>query len=446
MAESHPRLRPLDVQHVLHAGRPYYLLRDPQQIADGQMLIPQHLGPILALCDGTLSSEAIGDSVRRSYGLPVSDAQVAELLDALDAAALLDNGVYAQRVASARAAWRAAKARPMAHAGAGYAESKRGLARQLNSFLSHARDVEPAKVEWRAGVGLLSPHIDYRRGGHTYARVWKRAVREAEVAVVFGTDHYGDDPVTLTRVPYATPYGVLPLDLPVLDGVEQAVAALAGAEAPYAGELRHRTEHSLELVLTWLHHMRGGMPLPVAPILVGSIARGRAAANGLPAAVVEAVRRATAGRRALFVASGDLAHVGPAFQGEPLDGAGKQRIRHDDGRLIQQMERGDAEGFLNEIRRTDNGNNVCGVAPIYFTMGCVAAAGAHNSPGKAQQTQAAIGAGSNGFGPASASGTGNGRVSPLPLEGETVSYAVCPADEEESSIVSIAGLFFRGAA
>ena len=117
--------------------------------------------------------------------------------------------------------------------------------------------------------GLLSPHIDYARGGEVYAQVWKRAAqaaRDAELVILLGTDHYGADLLTLTRQNYATPYGVLPTDAALVDRLATAI----GAEAAFAGELRHRGEHSLELVAVWLHHMRGGQPVPVAPILTGS--------------------------------------------------------------------------------------------------------------------------------------------------------------------------------
>lgn len=83
-----------------------------------------------------------------------------------------------------------------------------------------------------------------------------------------GTDHYGDDTFTLTRQSYATPYGKLPTVQPVVD---QALVDVIGEDAAFAGELRHQGEHSLELVATWLHHIRGGQAVEVVPILVGSL-------------------------------------------------------------------------------------------------------------------------------------------------------------------------------
>jgi len=61
---------------------------------------------------------------------------------------------------------------------------------------------------------LVSPHIDYARGGPVYAHVWK---------------------LTLTRQHYATPFGVLPTAREVVE----TLAGAMGAETAFAGELYH---------------------------------------------------------------------------------------------------------------------------------------------------------------------------------------------------------------
>jgi len=253
-------------------------------------------------------------------------------------------------------------------------------------------------------------------------------VREAEVVVVFGTDHYGDDPVTLTRVPYATPYGVLPLDAAVVQAIEHAAGKVLGADAAYAGELRHRGEHSLELVLTWVHHMRQGEPVPVVPVLVGSLSRfvrsGYSPAHDpLIAGLLDAVRRATAGRKALFVASGDLAHVGSAFAGSPLDAAGIVQVEREDNHLLRRMAEGDPEGFLHELRRVQEANNVCGTTPIYLALRSMMDAAASETDSTMLSAPSAL--------------------TPQ-VRGERVGYAICPADDAGTSVVTVAGVFFRG--
>jgi AmmeMemoRadiSam system protein B len=256
--------------------------------------------------------------------------------------------------------------------------------------------------------GLISPHIDYARGGHVYARVWARAVgaaRAAELAVILGTDHVSEgQALALTRQHYATPYGVLPT---AVDAVDTLVEAL-GAEAALDGELHHRTEHSIELAAVWLHHVRGGEPCELLPILCGPFHR--SAPSGLGAyapldldALLDALRAATAGRRTLVVASADLAHVGPAFGGRPVDMVGRARLQAADDALLAHICAGDAEGFMDQIRRVDDRNNVCGVTPIYLALRLLA-----------------------------------------PVTGVPVAYDRCPADERGASLVSICGVQFGG--
>ncbi len=401
-----PLLRPVDVRRIEHEGAPYFMLRDPLHLAEAQLFIPQHFGPALTLFDGTMEPRAIAAKVRAQYGLPLHTSHVRELVDALDEAYLLQSARFRRRYGEVLAAFRSAPNRPPALAGSGYPAERAELWQLFQEYLEEADGVTPAPVDWSQGVGLLSPHIDYERGGPVYAQVWKRAanaVAEADVAVIFGTDHFGDDLFTLTRQSYATPYGTLPTDTVVVD----ALAAALGEDAAFAGELRHRSEHSLELVAVWLHHIRAGEPLPVVPILVGSLHQhmrnGSAPQDDAQiAAALAAIKRATAGRRVLYVASGDLAHVGPAFGGAALHSAQKRSLRMADEALLAPLQLGDADGFFAEIKRVQNSNNVCGVTPLYMAL---------RSLGKVAGTQ--------------------------------LGYAHCPANAEGTSVVSVAGMFFQ---
>jgi AmmeMemoRadiSam system protein B len=252
----------------------------------------------------------------------------------------------------------------------------------------------------------LVPNIDYLCGGQVYAGVWKRAaqaVREADLVVIFGTDHHGSDPFTLTRQQYATPYGVLPTAHALINDL----AGIIGEKAAFAGELRHRNEHSLELMAVWLHHLQGGQSVELAPILVGGlhhyIYNGASPANHpLLAQVVATIRKASERRRMLVVASGDLAHVGPAFGGAPLNAHEIDRVTAADRTLLAHLCTSDANGFFAAIQQARDANNVCGVTPLYMTMRTVDQ-----------------------------------------VRGEQVGYAVCPADKQETSIVTIGGVFFH---
>ncbi|HAJ34364.1 MAG TPA: AmmeMemoRadiSam system protein B [Chloroflexi bacterium] len=403
----YPKLRQLDIRPIIHDEHPYILLRDPQRLTDQQLLVPQPLASVMAFFDGQTSIDAMVAAFRQRYRMALPAAAVSELVEALDAAMLLENERAAARRAEVLHDYRAAPYRPPALAGAGYPADAQGLWSLLQEYLENCDTAADDDIDWSQPVGLLSPHIDYARGGAVYAHVWKRAAqvaREAELVILLGTDHYGADLFTLTRQNFATPYGILPTDASL---VEQ-LAAVIGEEAAYAGELRHRGEHSLELVAVWLHHMRAGQPVPIVPILTGSFHPfmfngATPASDPMVAAVLAVLRAAMVGRRVLVVASGDLAHVGPAFGGAPLDGVARRVLRQADAALIAAMRAGDAGQFFGAIQQAQNANNVCGVAPIYLTLQLL---------GKCQGAQAG--------------------------------YAICPADAQNTSVVSVTGMVFKG--
>lgn len=404
---THPKLRALDIRPHTQAGQAYLLLRDPQQITEHALLIPQGLAPLLALCDGTRTVEAISAAVRLRLGTALPTERIEEFIAALDQAYMLDNARFAAAQAQVLAAYRNAPARSPTLAGRSYPSHKTALWQQLQDYLESADGIEPITIDWTRPFGLLSPHIDYGRGGKVYAQVWKRAaqaMREAELVILLGTDHYGADLFTLTRQNYATPYGTLPTDRTIVD----ALATVIGEEAAFGGELRHRGEHSLELVAVWLHHMRAGEPCNLVPILCGGFHH--FLYNGAHpnddrtiAGVIAVLQQVTRGRRAVVIASGDLAHVGPAFGGAPLNAATRAQLHLADQALLNHMRAGDVDGFFGEIRRIRDGNNVCGVSPIYLTMRTLAA-----------------------------------------ITGEPVGYAVCPADEVDTSVVTVGGMIFQG--
>jgi hypothetical protein len=398
-----PRLRPLDIRPHRQDGQPYFLLRDSLQVSDRMLLVPAPLGPALALCDGTHEVAAIRRMLTVRFGPHFENGVLDELLTALDGALFLENDRYREAKARALAEFRAAPFRPMSCAGNSYPADPAALRHLLDDYLAQTNDLTP-NAEAR---GLLSPHIDYARGGRVYAQAWRRAAaaaRAADLVVLFGTDHYSDVPgsLSLTRQNYATPFGVLP----TAQRIVQSVAEALGPDV-FDGELRHRGEHSLELVAVWLHHMRGGQPVEVVPILTGSfseyIERGASplsdpAVGGL----IATLQRETAGRRLLVVSSGDLAHVGPAFDGAPVDARGKARLQADDELILGRLCAGDVEGFYNSLAATQNANNVCGLSPTYLALQLLGA-----------------------------------------TEGERVGYDLCPADEDNTSIVTVAGVVFE---
>jgi len=399
-----PKLRPVEMRPVMQGGRAALLLHDPLQLSDKTVVVPQRLAPLLALCDGTRDSSALRAAFAVRFGVRLGFDVVEKLLAALDDALLLDGDRFARALDDALADYRAAPFRRPVGAGVSYPSDAGVLAQLLDKYLDAVQDVPP---DLGQGRGLVTPHIDYRRGGPVYARVWKSAaemVRAADLVVLLGTDHLGGDgAITMTRQNYATPFGLLPTAQDIVDALGDAM----GAKRAFANELHHRTEHSIELAAVWLHHMRGGKPCELVPILCGGFDRflaSEAALESDPAInpLVLRLRDAIAGRRAVVVASGDLCHVGPAFGGQPVDFVARARIQAFDQQLVDQICAGDAQGFLTVNGRVGNRNNVCGISVIYLAMRVLS-----------------------------------------PVQGDRVGYELCPADQNGTSLVSVCGIVLR---
>jgi AmmeMemoRadiSam system protein B len=397
-----PLLRPLDFQPVIYQGQPMWFLRDPLQLSARQLFMPEGMGPLLSLLNGERTEAEIHDLFCTMVGTTLDPQITADALNLLDEAYLLEN----QNSESAKQAllveYRSQPFRPPALAGQSYPADPQELTNHLQSYANGR--IEP---RWQ-GRGIVSPHIDYNRGGHVYSQVWhsaEKTILDADLVVILGTDHYGGlGTITLTKQAYATPYGVLPTDTALVDKLALAL----GPEAAFAEELHHRQEHSVELSAVWLHyilHQAGKEPCPMVPILVGSFQHflvngGRPAADGRLTEFLDVLKKETADHRTLIVSSVDLAHVGPSFGDQfSMDQVRRENLAKQDLNLMAAAINGDAESWYSQIAAVDDRNRICGFAPTYLALKYL---------GETNGTQ--------------------------------IAYDQCPADEQDTSLVSICGL------
>ena len=400
---AQPKVRPLISEWATANGEMRLALRDPDELIEGTVLVSPAIAPVLELCDGNHSLSAIQAALSVRYGLSLPTATLESLIQQLDEALLLESERTQAARHAALEAYRNAPFRPPALAGTSYPADPDEITAMLNGFVS---SVEPdSRSDQSAIRGILSPHIDYERGGPIYARTWQyahQAVREADVAVIFGTDHAGSPGLlTPTRQDYATPWGVLPTDQDAIDRIEAAW----GTDSLYEEELHHRREHSIELAAVWLHYIRQGEPIALVPILCGSFLPFTAGEanpkdNSQFMKSVAALSDALAGSRVLVVAAADLAHMGPAFgDPKPLEQPEKEELEGFDRTLLDAMCQGDAEGFFRLLQQSKDKQKVCGLPPIYATLQMLG-----------------------------------------PTTGQLLDYAQCPADDMAGSVVSVAGM------
>jgi AmmeMemoRadiSam system protein B len=251
------------------------------------------------------------------------------------------------------------------------------LRRQLRRLFTDARGPglprEP-QPDGRLRAALI-PHIDYGRGGITYAWGFKEVFEQtgASLFVIIGTSHYSSHRFTLTRKHFKTPLGVAQTDQSYID----RLVAHYGNGLFDDEHLAHLPEHSIELEVVFLQYLyEKRRPVRIVPLVVGSF-HDCVADGGAPAArqdvarMVEALRRADAEAKepVCYIISGDLAHLGPKFgDPEPVGEPFLTRSRDQDHALLRQTEAGDAQGFFRVIADEHDRRRICGLPPTYLTL------------------------------------------------------------------------------
>lgn len=414
-----PQLRPVEVSRISHEGSDFFVLKDPLQLNEQSLLVPVQAAPYLQSMDGTNTVEEI---IEVALGLGAQSIPIEalnDLLNRLDEMMLLANGAYIGEIRRRIEEYRGLPARNPALANVAYPGDSEDLRGYLDGFAFPYMSAGDApdgqtQVDLRTGglKAIISPHIDFERGGDSYGMIWEQVrgeLQDVELFVVFGTDHNGDGPrLTLTNQDYQTPLGSLQTDSELVDELAMILSTDDSvADHPFADELNHINEHSIELASVWLHRALGQSNAKMLPVLCGSF--GRLLAEGAPepaehpqiSAAIRLLQEVASQRRTVFIAAADLAHVGPAFgdtEPMPTDSEGRHRVRNADETLLNSIVNGNRQAFFESIKNESDQNKICGLAPIYMTLWA------------SQAT----------------TGTWNG-------------YQQCQADEADTSFVSIAG-------
>lgn len=411
-----PRLRPLEAFPIFEGDKKELALRDPSGLTDAVARLPPAVVAVVQLFDGETTRDEICAEYQRRYKSALPREALDRIVDQLDQALLLDSDRFRQRSAQIFADFARAETRRPHFAGKSYPADGAKLAAELDGFHDppHGPGRHAGERSGPLPKAIIAPHIDFQRGGPAYAWAYRplaQAAERPELVIVFGTDHNGSDhPFSLTRKHYETPLGRCETDVALVDALTTAIEKRLGratADNLYRGEHHHRGEHAIEFQAVWLRHVLGDHPFKVVPILCGSLRHlvedGRdPTADVLVTTLVEELVRLTEGRRTLYIAGADLAHVGPRFgDPEPLDANDRASLEKRDQATLEHCLRGDGSAWFAEIAREKDRRNVCGLSPIYAML--------------------------------AAARPGNGRLA---------AYAQCPADEDGGSLVSIASLVY----
>jgi AmmeMemoRadiSam system protein B len=378
MASERPKIRPLEVTPFRQQEQDYVLLRDPSGIAPEPAAVTRIAYFLIAHFDGENTLLDIQAAFTRQFGDILPSEQLTKLIEALDQGYFLDSPRYAERVREVREEYLRAPERPAALAGLAYEKDPARLRAEIASYFT--RPGGPGQIPSPRGdgaplSGLISPHIDPRRGGAAYAHAYGELLtrERPELVVILGTSHgMGGQLFTATVKDYATPLGTVATDREFLG----RLAARYTAGDLLAEELAHRNEHSIEFQALFLAWAIGTAGYRIVPILVGSfhemVASGETPGfDGRVRGFIDALREEIAGetRRTLILAGVDFAHVGRKFGDNfAADEKVAEWVKTADLALIENIKRGDPEGFFADIAREQDARKICGLSPMYTQL------------------------------------------------------------------------------
>ena len=377
-----PRLRRLEIIRTDTEEGELLVFHDPQDYTP-DLALDAGLAPLLALMDGSRSTAQIAEIVRQSDP-EMPDDWLNEFVAELDENLLLDSPHFAAQRDARESDWHAATSRPAAFAGRSYPRETA----ELNEFLAAKLAQGEARLPTRAYDaknvrGIVTPHIDFHRGGHVEAASYAPLVENVratgqpfDTLVVFGIAHAGIRyPFCALDKDFATPLGTMQCDREFVSDLAERVGPQLLAE-----NFVHKDEHSIEFAAVLCQYFDELKSSQIVPILCGgfweSLRTGRSPEEAEPdvAAFIEALREVTrahesAGRKIGWIASVDGAHVGTQFGDDTKLTPDKLReIAREDRKWCAAIEAGDRQTLHAHFARNFNRFNVDAHPALYTIM------------------------------------------------------------------------------
>lgn len=378
---EYPKLNPIEAFPVEHEGQRVICLRDPNHVSDKVMLLSPETVFIISLFDGANTIEDIQAKCEEKFGERIPPEELEQLIQQLDDALFLDSARFHAHNLKIVEDYHSSNVRPSSHAGLSYPIDVQELEGWFEKFFNEAQQSDPYIKSQETLRGLISPHIDFTRGGHLYAKAYRELDEscEAETYIIFGTSHYAqvDNPFILTRKGFETPLGISETDGSFVD----RIAAECNWDL-FEGEIAHRTEHSIEFQVAFLQYvLRKKKDYKIVPILCNSffslVQEGKSPnEDERVSQFLKSFGQITEdmGTKVFIIAGVDMAHVGPKFgDRDKVDDITLGRIKERDIKSLEFTEKLDAEGFYRSIEEEKDWRKVCGLSSIYATLSTIQA-------------------------------------------------------------------------
>jgi MEMO1 family protein len=361
-----PRLRNgLQAVAVEQQGQRLILLRDSLGYAPDSLLIPVKLAALLVQMNGENSLRDLQAYYVRMTGNLLYMENLQDFVNKLDENLYLDNERFQQLVAREINDFRQDPVRRMQHGGSSYPLDPPLLRSKLDSFFAGLPGSgREGCANGKRLVGLMAPHIDLNAGGVCFACAYQAALTNESPTtwVILGTGH---EPVenyfALTLKDFETPLGLVRCDQEYCRKLLQC-----SPRDLLAGEYNHRKEHTIEFQAVFLSHAQPSSQ--IVPLLCSFSLEDWEADRSYIDEVADLLRDLARKEDSAvgFIASVDLAHIGPRYGDpfRPLPGTIREHLDAD-LELLESLGKCDAQKFMQLIGRGRNRRRICGMAPLY---------------------------------------------------------------------------------
>jgi MEMO1 family protein len=341
--------------------------------------------PILALFDG---SKTISEIAGKLTDSGIGSNEILQFANELNKYLLFDSDYFNYCLSQRKLDFARLSCLSAPLAGSAYPEDPLKLKNLINSYIKDPFDiaVREGKVYTDSQIfSLLSPHIDYPRGGTVYGKGYSCFKKDSiftqncELVLLWGTLHrYSQDLFILSDKDLLTPLGLIKSNREV---VNKIVSEL-GHNRLFNDSYLHALDHSLELQLPFLQESLKGS-WEILQVLVGSFEQ-FCNADSYPEnypiynEFIDLLKSTlkdlflAVGRRVVIVSSVDLSHVGRQFGDDfSVNNDKALEISQNDQLYLDAILRFDKNSFYNLIVEHNNQQRVCGFSTIYSFLDLV---------------------------------------------------------------------------
>jgi hypothetical protein len=357
--------------------RPGLLIRDPLHYTDTVLYVPPAWALALRCLDGEHTELDVQEILTRAKGTLVFSDEVREFVGVLRQQGFLETEEFERLREQRHKEFREKHERPAAHAGTAYPASPAEI---RSAFEGYFRGVDAADGLSDNVLGVAAPHVSPEGGRNCYAVTYRGLAAFPALAqrtfMVLGTSHWGAPAkFGLTRKPFVTPLGTLPVNIELVDWLERH-----GGRAVNREDYCHAIEHSIEFQCVFLQHVLGS-GLKIVPILCGPLAESLPASGAaendqdMECFLVALGELTEQHRDQLFWVLGvDLAHLGRRY-GDPFPAVANRgqmvEVAEQDRRRLELVCAGDSRGFLELVKAGRDELNWCGYSTLYAFLKAV---------------------------------------------------------------------------